>query len=163
MRNFAKLVISIAIAELAGVMGSLFTIPAIPTWYATLAKPALSPPNWVFGPVWTTLYALMGIAAFLVWREGLDRRDVRRALIIFDVQLILNVLWSFLFFGLHNPIAALVEIVVLWCAILVTIIVSHRVSRPAAYLLIPYLANKYYIRVLPKDRPQAPGKCEPYV
>lgn len=141
MRNDAvKLAAAVVVSELAGAIGAVFTMPAIPTWYATLQKSALSPPSWVFAPVWTTLYALMGIAAFLVWRKGWDDRKVRVALGMFAVQLVLNVLWSVIFFGLRNPGGALIEIIILWLAILATIITFSRVSRPAVYLLIPYLA-----------------------
>ena len=134
-----KLIFSLAISGLAGAVGTLFTISAIPTWYAWLAKPAIAPPNWIFGPVWTTLYILMGIAAFLVWRKARPR-TARWKLGIFDVQLILNALWSFIFFGAHNLVGAFIEIIVLWIAILATIIAFARVSRTAAWLLAPYLA-----------------------
>ncbi len=137
--NTAKLVIAIVGSELAGIIGSVFTAPAIAGWYATIVKPELNPPAWVFGPVWTTLFALMGIAAFLVWKQGLERRDVRIALGIFVGQLALNTLWSILFFGLQNPGAAFIEIVVLWFAILATIVAFARISRPAAWLLVPYI------------------------
>lgn len=126
-------------AQGAGLVGSLFTAPSVPLWYATLVRPALAPPNWVFGPVWTALFLLMGIAAFLVWRAGVRRRGVRAALGVFYVQLGLNVLWSILFFGLQSPGAALAEIMVLWIAILETIILFSKVSRFAAILLMPYL------------------------
>ena len=135
-----KLAISIVGSELAGAIGSIFTVPAIPTWYAHLAKPAFSPPNEVFGPVWTTLYLLMGLAAFIVWKEGSDRRDVRIALGIFIGQLVLNVLWSVAFFGSHSPIAGLIVIVLLWLSIIATIFAFYKVSKGAAFLLIPYLA-----------------------
>lgn len=124
----------IALCELAGVIGSVFTISAIPTWYAGLVKPDVRPPNWVFGPVWTTLYALMGIAGYLVWSK---RRG--QALRIFGVQLVLNATWSIIFFGLQSPGWALVNIVALWLAIVGTIKEFYRVSKPAAYLLVPYL------------------------
>ena len=139
INNILKLVIAIVISELAGVLGSLFTMPSIPTWYATLIKPALNPPSWVFGPVWTMLFILMGIAAFLVWKRGLNRKDVKIALIIFIGQLALNALWSIIFFGLHNPGIAFIEIIFLWLAILATIIVFSKISRPAAWLLLPYI------------------------
>ncbi len=139
MNNAAKLISAIAVCELAGILGSIFTASSVDTWYATLAKPELAPPNWVFGPVWTTLFALMGIAAFLVWRAGLKRRDVRIALGVGAVQLLLNFLWSVVFFGLRNPGAAFIEIVILWLAILATMIAFARVSRVAAWLLVPYI------------------------
>lgn len=139
INNFFKLIISIVVAELAGIIGSLFTAPAISTWYATLARPTFSPPNWLFAPVWTGLFLLMGIAAFLIWRQGLEKKSVRLALAIFLGQLVLNTLWSIIFFGLHNPGAAFLEIIILWLAILATIISFSKISRGAAYLLIPYI------------------------
>ncbi len=138
-RNFFKLIGFIVLAELAGIIGAVFTTSAIPTWYATLARPEFSPPNWIFGPVWTMLYALMGIAAFLIWQKGFSRKDVKIALSIFLVQLILNTLWSIIFFGLQNPGAAFVEIMFLWLAILATIIAFTKVSKPGAWLLVPYI------------------------
>ena len=134
-----KLAIAVAVSEFAGVVGSVFTVPSISTWYATLARPELAPPNWVFGPVWTTLFALMGVAAFLVWQKGLNRKDVRVALWVFFLQLVLNTLWSIVFFGLHSPGAALIEIAILWVSILATILTFYKVSKAAAYLLLPYI------------------------
>jgi len=139
INNTFRLIIAIIVSELAGVLGAFFTTPSIPTWYAALIKPVLNPPSWVFGPVWTTLFALMGIAAFLVWKMGLDRKDARIALGIFIGQLALNSLWSIIFFGLHSPAAAFVEIVFLWFAIIWTIVVFYKISKPAAYLLLPYI------------------------
>src|SRR5574343_1382899 len=95
INNTFKLIIAIVVSELAGIIGSVFTTPSIAGWYAGIVKPALNPPAWVFGPVWTTLFALMGIAAFLVWKNWLDRKDVKIDLGIFLVQLIVNSLWSF--------------------------------------------------------------------
>lgn len=140
VNDFGKFAVAIAVPMLAGVMGSVFTTSAIPVWYAGLVRPALAPPNWVFAPVWTVLFALMGVAAFLVWRRGFARNAVRIALGVFVLQLALNVFWSAIFFGLRNPGAAFVEIIGLWLAILVTVVLFARVSRPAAYLLVPYLA-----------------------
>lgn len=133
------LIVAIIISELAGIIGAIFTTPSIPTWYATLAKPALTPPAWVFGPVWTILFALMGIAAFLIWRSGWGRRDVRFALMFFAIQMVLNIFWSIIFFGWHNPGLAFVEINLLWLAILVTIGVFSKISKTAAWLLLPYI------------------------
>ncbi len=117
----------------------MFTAPFIAGWYAGLVKPAMNPPAWVFGPVWTMLFLLMGISAYLVWKKGLDRKDVKIALAIFLGQLVLNTLWSIIFFGLHSLGGALIEIVVLWLAILATIIVFAKIFRPAAWLLAPYI------------------------
>ncbi|MDP2669241.1 MAG: TspO/MBR family protein [bacterium] len=150
---FFKLVIAISVSEAAGVISVFFTAPAVQSnWYLELVKPALNPPAWVFGPVWTTLFALMGIAAFLIWREhdkltlseveGLAiqrKKQIKIALSIFLGQLVLNTLWSIIFFGLHSPGGALIEIVFLWFAILATIIVFYKISKPAAWLLVPYI------------------------
>ncbi len=110
-----------------------------PLWYAELVKPALTPPSWVFGPAWTTLYALMGIAAFLVWKQGWEKKRVKVALGVFGVQLFLNVIWSIIFFGFKSPGWALVDIVLLWLAIVLTLAAFYKVSKPAAYLLLPYI------------------------
>jgi benzodiazapine receptor len=124
---------------MAGIVGSVFTMPSIPTWYASLAKPWFSPPNWLFGPVWITLYLLMGISLYLVWNRGLEARGVRKALSVFGIQLALNALWSFLFFGLLSPILGLIGILVLWAAILATIILFWQIDRRAGIILIPYI------------------------
>ncbi len=128
------------ICELAGVLGSIYTTPSVDTWYAGLIKPLYNPPGWLFAPVWTILFALMGVSLFLVWKRGWKQRTVRIATIIFFVQLIFNVVWSVLFFGLHNPGAALVEIIFLWFAILTTILSFSKITKVAAWLLVPYLA-----------------------
>ena len=143
-----KLISSIVICQAAGVIGSLFTTPAIPTWYASIEKPSFTPPNSVFGPVWITLFLLMGIALFLVWREGLSDRNVRNTFTLFIVQLVLNVLWSAAFFGLRSPLAGLVVIIVLWAAIFLTIIRFFAISTTAGALLIPYIAWVSYAAVL---------------
>ena len=125
--------------ECAGAIGAFFTASAIPGWYATLARPHFAPPNWVFGPVWTFLYAMMGIAAFLVWQMGMRDARVRSALRMFALQLALNVLWSIIFFGMRSVSGALVDIALLWLAIVAMIVYVARVSRPAAWLLAPYI------------------------
>lgn len=129
----------IAVSEFAGIVGSVFTVPSLSGWYAALVKPALNPPAWVFGPIWTVLYALMGIAAFLVWKKRSDRRGVKIALGLFFVQLALNALWPILFFGLHGLGGALVGIAFLWLAILAAIIAFAKISSSAAWLLVPYI------------------------
>ena len=134
---------------LVGIMGSLFTTAdSLGNWYANLNKPAFNPPNWIFGPVWTMLYIMMGISAFLVWRKGLDDKVVRIALACFIVQLILNAIWTPLFFGLHSPLLGLIVITLLLNAIIVTIFAFSKISRPAALLLIPYLAWVSFATVL---------------
>jgi benzodiazapine receptor len=139
INNFFKLVIALVVSQLAGIIGAIFTTPSIPGWYTGLITGPLNPPSWVFGPVWTTLFILMGIAAFLVWRKGLGRRDVKIALSIFVLQLILNTFWSIIFFGWQNPGGALIEIAFLWLAILASMIAFARISKPAMYLLLPYI------------------------
>jgi benzodiazapine receptor len=132
-----RLVISIAVCFAAAWLGSLVTRPALEPWYAGLAKPPWTPPNWVFAPAWTTLFALMAVAAWLVWRRaGL----VSTPLALFLLQLLLNVAWSWLFFGRQSPGTAMIEIVVLWGAILATTLEFWRVDRLAGWLLLPYLA-----------------------
>lgn len=144
LTNRSKLLISLALPQLAGLIGSLFTSSVIPTWYATLNRPSLSPPNWIFGPVWTTLFVLMGIAFYLVWTKWAvlpwTKRQKRLAVVLFGAQLVLNTLWSIIFFGLQSPGGALIEIVFLWLAIAATIITFAKISRPAAWLLVPYIA-----------------------
>lgn len=139
VRRSIVLLACIGIAELAGIIGAVFTTPAIPGWYAALAKPELAPPNWIFAPVWTTLFALMGIALFLIVRKREEGITVTTALAIFALQLVLNTLWSIIFFGLESPGGAFIELVILWLAILWTIILFAKLSKPAAWLLAPYL------------------------
>jgi benzodiazapine receptor len=139
VRDIVRLVVSIVVCQLAGGLGAVFTTPAIPTWYASLNKPSFNPPNTVFFPVWTTLYTLMGIAAWLVWRRGLHERRVRVALGIFLIQLVLNTAWTIIFFGLYSLFGAVIAIVFLWVAILINIVTFGRISKLAGALLIPYI------------------------
>lgn len=146
--DILKLVISLILCQLAGFIGSLFTTPAIPTWYETLNKPSFTPPNGVFAPVWTTLFLLMGISAFLVWRKGIENPRVNIALRLFIIQLILNIFWSVLFFGLRSPLLGLVEIIILWTSILLTILYFFKVSKIAGILLLPYILWVSFTAVL---------------
>ena len=139
MRYIIKLIASIIICQSAGLIGSIFTTPAISTWYATLDKPPFTPPNWLFAPAWITLYLLMAVSASIVWQRGLGSRPVRTSLVIFLIQLILNALWSVVFFGLQSPLYGIIVIVALWIVILLTIIKFFKVSTPAAVLLLPYI------------------------
>lgn len=138
-KNFLKLILSIAMCEAVGVIGSVFTVSSIQTWYVFLNKPTFSPPNWIFGPVWTLLYALMGISLYLVWSKVSKSNKANYALKVFFGQLALNFSWSIVFFGLHNPFLALIVIILLWASILYTIILFNKISRLAALLLIPYI------------------------
>jgi benzodiazapine receptor len=146
--HILKLIVSIIVCQFAGLIGSIFTRASIPTWYATLKKPSFAPPNWLFAPVWTTLFVLMGVSAFLVWRNGLGDRRVRIALSTFAVQLVLNMLWSAAFFGLRSPLAGLIVIVILWAAILLTILNFLKVSVIAGMLLAPYILWVTFAAVL---------------
>ena len=140
LREIGKVLLAIFICELAGIIGSIATYPNIPGWYAGLVKPSFAPPNWLFGPAWITLYALMGIAAYLVWNKGTKKAEVRTALGVFMVQLVLNTLWSFLFFGMRSPLYGLIGISALWLAIVGTIVLFYRISKTTALLLAPYIA-----------------------
>jgi tryptophan-rich sensory protein len=138
VRSPSRLATSIVICFIPAVIGSLFTYPAIGTWYAALSKPWFTPPNWVFGPVWTALYLLMGISLYRLWmQEG--SHDIRLPAILFGVQLVLNTLWSFLFFGLRSPVLGLTGVIVLWISITATIAAIYRIDRTGGALLVPYI------------------------
>jgi tryptophan-rich sensory protein len=126
------------------VLGALITSSAIPAWYAGLQKPGINPPNWIFGPVWTALYILMGLAFYRVWQRGFTTR----ALASFLLQLVLNFMWSVVFFGLHQPGWALAEIALLWAVILWTVLEFYRLDRPASWMLAPYLAWVSFASIL---------------
>jgi len=140
MKAYVRLIISVVLCQAAGIVGSLFTTPAINSWYAGLMRPAFAPPNWVFAPVWISLYLLMGISFFIVWNVGLEKGAVRKSIIIFGIQLLLNALWSYLFFGLRSPLMGFIEIVAMWLMILLTMLSFFKISRKAGLLLVPYLA-----------------------
>lgn len=139
MKNFLKLTLSILVCFLAGGIGTIFTSSAIPTWFSTLDKPFFNPPNYLFAPVWTILYILMGISVYLIWNKGFKTKKVRDAVYIFGIQLILNTIWSPVFFGAHNLFLAFVIIVVLWIYIVKTIKAFAKIDKFSAYLLYPYL------------------------
>lgn len=138
MKNYLGLITSIIVCQLAGVVGSFSTFSSVNTWYKTLNKPFFTPPSWVFGPAWLTLYTLMGIAVFLIW-EKRKETNVKSALTVFGTQLVANTLWSIFFFGMQNPLLALVDIIILWVLILLTIIKFIKISRVSGILLFPYL------------------------
>lgn len=139
LNNTTKAIISIVGCELVGILGSAFTMSEIPTWYAGLNKSFINPPGWVFGPAWIILYALMGIALYLVWKSGAKRKQLTIAFSVFGLQLFLNTIWSGLFFRQHNPGLALIDIILMWGAIIATMILFHKISKPASHLLIPYI------------------------
>lgn len=138
INNTFKLIISLIIPQLAGGLGSYFTIGSVRDWYPMLVKPVLNPPAWIFGPVWTTLFLLMGYALYVVWKNGSGKSKCL-AYSAFGIQMVLNTLWSIIFFGLHSPAGAFFELIALWLAILATIITFAKVSKTAAWLLLPYI------------------------
>jgi len=140
------LIIAIAICEFAGLLGSIFNFYSIPTWYAGLKKPSFNPPNWIFGPVWTILFLLMGISLYLIWTHGFGSSKI--ALWLFILQLVLNILWSALFFGLKNPGLAFAEIVLLWVSIAAMIFSFYSISEAAAWLMVPYILWVSFAAVL---------------
>jgi tryptophan-rich sensory protein len=146
IKSVSKLVYSVIICQVAGLVGGLFTSSSVSTWYAELNKPAFNPPSWVFSPVWITLYLLMGVSLYLVWVS--EKKESKAALYVFGVQLALNVIWSVIFFGLRAPFYAFIWIVILWAAILLMIVKFYRVSGWAAYLQLPYLLWVTFAAVL---------------
>ena len=148
-KKVATFIITLAACFAVSGLGALVsTQEDISTWYAQLQKPVFTPPDSVFGPVWTILFFLMAISAHLVWRKGLGKPGVKPALVCFLIQLILNAIWTPLFFGLHLILAAFIEIVLLWLAILVTLMAFSRVSGPATLMLIPYILWVSFAAVL---------------
>ncbi|MCY2930220.1 MAG: tryptophan-rich sensory protein [Planctomycetota bacterium] len=137
-RNVLVLAAFLLIVYAVSALGALSTGPAVKGWYTTIQKPAWTPPSWLFGPVWITLYTMMAVAAWLVWRRR-DNPGRGVALTAFAVQLILNAVWSPLFFGLHRIDLALIDIAGLWLAILLTILLFFRIRPAAGWLLVPYL------------------------
>ena len=137
-QNLFKLLVAIIICQLAGLLGSLFTTPAIDTWYAEINKPSFNPPNWLFGPVWIILFLLMGIALYLVWQKGLDKPVNKLAFWLFIAHLFFNTLWSIVFFGQKNIGLALLDISFLWLFIIYLIFSFCNIDKRAAYLLVPY-------------------------
>ena len=138
MMNFKKLEISLIIPLAIGFTGSFFTSSSVNTWYTTLNKPSFNPPNWIFAPVWTILFIMMGVSLYLVWTAP-DSASKKTAYLIFATQLILNVTWSGLFFALQRPLYAGIEIIILWIVILINIVKFYSISKPAGWLLVSYI------------------------
>jgi benzodiazapine receptor len=139
LREIARIILCIAICQLAGIIGSVFTASSVTTWYTTLVKPWFTPPGSVISAVWIALFALMGLSLFLIWQKGISTADSKIALGVFAAQLLANVLWSYAFFGLQSPLAGVVVIVVLWLLILQSILRFWPISKDAALLLVPYI------------------------
>ncbi len=136
---WTKVIIAILICNAVGLAASSVTLPAINTWYAGLNKPFFNPPNWLFGPVWTTLYTLMGVAVAGIWQKGTSKTKVKSALKLFGLQLLLNGLWSFLFFGLQSPLIAFIEIILLLVSILLTFNKFRKIEGWTGWLFVPYI------------------------
>lgn len=147
MNKWLKLAVCILIPLAAGWIGSIFTTSSVGSWYLSINKPLFNPPSWVFGPVWTILFILMGISLYLIVKNGITKKN-KAAVFAFGFQIALNTLWSFLFFGMHSPGAAFIEIIILWLAILANIILFYKISRKAAYLLLPYILWVSFAAVL---------------
>lgn len=147
MNKTWKLILSIALPLLVGYTASFFTRPEIEGWYLLLNRPAWNPPDWLFAPVWTSLYILMGIACYLIWIKK-PSAGRRTALLLYIVQLALNFTWSFLFFRMHQPGLAFMEIILLWISILLTIFAFARLNKVAAWLLVPYISWVSFAAIL---------------
>jgi len=142
-----KFLISILLPLSLGAIAGMFTSQSVPEWYATLNRPSFNPPNWIFGPVWTTLYILMGISFFLIWKQ--EASKVRnRAILIFLLQLLLNFAWSFIFFYFNMTGLALVEIILLWISNVMMLVVFYKIKPIASYINIPYLLWVTFATVL---------------
>ncbi|MDQ1261374.1 MAG: translocator protein [Euryarchaeota archaeon] len=139
LRDLARFILCIAICQLAGVIGSLFTASSVTTWYTTLDKPWFTPPGSLISAVWIILFALMGLSLFLIWQKGISSTNSKIALGVFASQLLVNILWSYAFFGLQSPLAAVIVIVLLWLLILQCIIRFWYIRKEAAMLLVPYI------------------------
>jgi translocator protein len=137
--NVIKLINSVALTVGLSAASGYFTVKEIPTWYASLVKPSFNPPNYLFGPVWTILYILMGISLFLIWKQPPSPQR-KKAIVIYVVQFALNLAWSFIFFNQHQIFLAFVEIIVIWIGILLTIFAFSKFSKIAAWLLVPYIS-----------------------
>lgn len=140
MKNWVRLVIALLLPQVAGITAALVTETGESSWYRTLQKPDWNPPNWLFAPVWTTLYIMMGVAFYLIWKSSAPSAQKRPAMRFWITQLVFNFFWTIVFFGLHQPGWALAEICCLWMLILITIFLFARISRLAAWLLVPYIS-----------------------
>ena len=148
MLKILKIVLLVVLCVTVGYLSGLVTRESILTWYVTLNKPSFNPPNWVFAPVWTLLYIMMGVAAGMIWTSNSDEQTTKKALGFFAIQLGLNALWSYLFFGLHNPLLALIEIILLWLMIFETYNMFKKINKTAGLLLLPYLAWVSFATIL---------------
>ena len=149
MNKISRIAIVVIICLAVGYLSGMVTRASITTWYPTLVKPSFNPPNWIFAPVWTSLYVMMGVAAGLIWNQITTQKSaVTKALQFFTIQLVLNALWSYLFFGLHNLMLATIEVVLLWLMIFETYSQFAKINKTASYLMLPYLAWVSFASVL---------------
>ena len=149
MQKILRIAVVLMTCLVVGYLSGMITRDSITTWYPTLVKPSFNPPNWIFAPVWTILYIMMGVAGGMVWnRMEQDAENVKKAFMFFIIQLALNAIWSLLFFYLHNPFLALIEIVLLWLLIFETYTKFKKIDKVAGMLLIPYLAWVSFAMVL---------------
>jgi len=149
MNKISRIAIVVIICLAVGYLSGMVTRTSITTWYPILVKPSFNPPNWIFAPVWTSLYVMMGVAAGLIWNQiTTQKAAVTKALQFFTIQLVLNALWSYLFFGLHNLMLATIEVVLLWLMIFETYSQFAKINKTASYLMLPYLAWVSFASVL---------------
>ena len=148
MQKILKIVLVVVLCVTVGYLSGLVTRESILTWYVTLNKPSFNPPNWVFAPVWTLLYIMMGVAAGMIWTSNSEEQTTKKALGFFAIQLGLNALWSYLFFGLHNPLLALIEIILLWLMIFETYNLFKKIHKTAGFLMLPYLVWVSFATIL---------------
>ncbi|MCL4354729.1 tryptophan-rich sensory protein [Patescibacteria group bacterium] len=147
-KNILRLIISIAICQSACLIGALFTVSSIENWFNLLNQPSFRPPNWLFGPVWTTLYTLIGISLYWIWTAGTEKKEVKDALKLFAIHLALNASWSIVFFGMHNIFLSLVNIIALWILIVMVMFKFYKINRKASLILLPYLAWVSFATIL---------------
>lgn len=149
MQRILRIALVVMTCLVVGYLSGMVTRESITTWYPTLIKPVFNPPNWIFAPVWTLLYIMMGVACGMVWNRMESNEElVKKAFKFFMIQLVLNAIWSYLFFGLHNPLLALLEIVLLWLMIFETYTLFKKIDRIAGLLFIPYIAWVSFAMVL---------------
>jgi translocator protein len=147
-QDIPLLLFCILISHLAGILGSFFTVSSIDSWYVNLDKPIFNPPNWIFGPVWLTLYTMMGIALYIIWHRNIRKKKVRQAVKLFLIHLVFNAAWSIIFFEFHQMFIALLVIIALWIMILMLIARFYELNKIAGYLLIPYILWVSFASVL---------------
>lgn len=149
MQKIVRIALVVSTCLLVGFLSSMVTLESITTWYPTIKKPVFNPPNWIFAPVWTSIYIMIGVAGGMIWNKlESNEKAVKKAFGFFVIQLGLNALWSYLFFGLHNPLLALIEIILLWLMIFETYNQFKRIDKIAGYLFIPYIAWVSFATIL---------------